>query len=237
MKRYVFDVDGTLTPSRGKMDPDFASWFEDFATHNACYLVTGSDRQKTLEQIPKSIYDKCVRVYQCSGNDVWEGDNHIGSADWHLHMAAEDFLQGQLSRSAYPEKTGYHFDHRPGLCNFSIVGRNATSEQRKRYVEWDTIHNERYKIATEFNERWSSIVATVAGETGIDIAPLGFGKDQVLLDLPEVEDIIFFGDKTAKGGNDHEIARGVLEGGGKVFTVNDWKDTYWYLQPMKTMVE
>lgn len=39
---YVFDVDGTLTPSRGIMDEEFANWMEHFTTHNACYLVTGS---------------------------------------------------------------------------------------------------------------------------------------------------------------------------------------------------
>ena len=44
---YVFDVDGTLTPSRGEMDKEFANLMEHFTTHNACYLVTGSDRVKT----------------------------------------------------------------------------------------------------------------------------------------------------------------------------------------------
>ena len=28
---YIFDVDGTLTPSRGHMDPQFAKEFLDFA--------------------------------------------------------------------------------------------------------------------------------------------------------------------------------------------------------------
>ena len=42
--KYIFDVDGTLTPSGGRMNNEFANWFEHFATHNAVYLVTGSDR-------------------------------------------------------------------------------------------------------------------------------------------------------------------------------------------------
>ena len=45
---YIFDVDGTLTPSRGTIDPQFKKEFLAFArTHNV-YLVTGSDRPKTL---------------------------------------------------------------------------------------------------------------------------------------------------------------------------------------------
>ena len=37
---YIFDVDGTLTPSRGTIDPQFKKEFLAFArTHNV-YLVT-----------------------------------------------------------------------------------------------------------------------------------------------------------------------------------------------------
>ena len=40
---YVFDVDGTLTPSRGKIDVEFKAWFLDFAridkNTGICYNV------------------------------------------------------------------------------------------------------------------------------------------------------------------------------------------------------
>ena len=71
--KYIFDVDGTLTPSRGRMDKEFSLWFGKFCIENDVYLVTGSDRPKTIEQIGEYLYSKCKRVYQCSGNDVWEG--------------------------------------------------------------------------------------------------------------------------------------------------------------------
>jgi len=43
---YIFDVDGTLTPSRQKMDEDFSRFFLHFCTMNSVYLVTGSDREE-----------------------------------------------------------------------------------------------------------------------------------------------------------------------------------------------
>ena len=52
---YIFDVDGTLTPSRGRMNDEFAEFFDKFVSDHECYLITGSDRDKTLEQIPKEI--------------------------------------------------------------------------------------------------------------------------------------------------------------------------------------
>ena len=59
---YIFDVDGTLTPSRQKMDEDFSRFFLHFCTMNSVYLVTGSDREKTLEQVGSLIYKTCKRV-------------------------------------------------------------------------------------------------------------------------------------------------------------------------------
>ena len=62
MKKYIFDVDGTLTPSRSKIDLQFYRWFKDFATNHEVYLVTGSDREKTIEQITPEIYNLAKRV-------------------------------------------------------------------------------------------------------------------------------------------------------------------------------
>ena len=51
MSEFIFDVDGTLTPSRGTIDAGFKEFFMDFCNKNNVYLVTGSDRPKTIEQI------------------------------------------------------------------------------------------------------------------------------------------------------------------------------------------
>ena len=34
MSEFIFDVDGTLTPSRGTIDPEFKEFFMDFAKKN-----------------------------------------------------------------------------------------------------------------------------------------------------------------------------------------------------------
>ena len=51
MIKYIFDVDGTLTPSRQKIDPEFSTFMVNFACEHDVYLVTGSDRDKTLVQV------------------------------------------------------------------------------------------------------------------------------------------------------------------------------------------
>ena len=57
---FIFDVDGTLTPSRGKIDPQFEEWFKQFITLNTVCLVTGSDRLKTIEQIGEMLFNMCI---------------------------------------------------------------------------------------------------------------------------------------------------------------------------------
>ncbi len=226
--KYIFDVDGTLTPSRGKMDNEFANWFEHFATHNAVYLVTGSDREKTLEQIPKAIYSLCVAVYQCSGNDVWQQDNNVKSGVLNLPDKLQFDLLGILHDSGFKPKTGNHIDNRPGLVNFSILGRNATLEDRYNYKGWDEHKKERETICNYLRSRWVNYNFQIAGETGIDITASGSTKAQILKDFDPKDAIYFFGDKCEPGGNDHEIALAVhdRENGSRVFEVKDWEDTW-----------
>lgn len=220
---YVFDVDGTLTPSRGEMDKEFANWMEHFTTHNACYLVTGSDRVKTREQVPASVYDSCMKVFQCSGNHIFEQNREIHKDEWMLSHEQNIFLLDKLHASQYGVRTGQHFDHRPGLCNFSIVGRGAGPYQRQDYIWFDEMFEERSNIAKEFNKRFGKEVrATVAGETGLDITPVGKGKAQILKWLKG--SITFFGDKTMEGGNDHDLAA-ALEFK-NVNQVDDWRHTW-----------
>ena len=89
MINYIFDVDGTLTPSRGVIDPTFKEFFIDFCNNNHVTLVTGSDRAKTIEQIGYNVYLACRRVYNCSGNDVYEGDKNISFSEINIFLTKD----------------------------------------------------------------------------------------------------------------------------------------------------
>lgn len=236
MTYYIFDVDGTLTPSRGQMDTEFANWFEHFATHNACYLVTGSDREKTLEQIPEHIYNLCMVVYQCNGNHAFSGQKEIYKNNWKPTDKQWQYLLHRLHNSSFSPKTGKHIEVRPGLCNFSVVGRNATTEDRKNYVVWDTYCDERESIQAGWQNRFKDTMCTIAGETGLDIYPKGFGKEQILKYFKDNQDMHFFGDKTYEGGNDHDIAQAIKKNGGNVYQVYGWQDTWECLQGLTNVV-
>ena len=233
MKSYIFDVDGTLTPSRGKIDEKFLKWFLEFNKWHNVYLVTGSDRYKTEEQIGEELYAKVNTVYNSSGNTKHKkGVCVFNTKDLELPREAHAFLLKKSISSKWEPKTGLHFDTRPGLLNFSILGRNATKAQRKKYVTYDTSTNERQTISDEFNKKFSekfNIVSQVAGETGLDIIEIGKDKAQILKDFTFQDELIFFGDNIQPGGNDYGIAQ-VIEYGpynsGNVHHVKNWKETW-----------
>lgn len=189
---------------------------------NDVYLVTGSDKSKTIEQISEHTYNLCKRVYNCNGNDVWEGDKHVRANDWVLPETPHEWLSNQLFESNFPKRTGLHFEHRPGMVNFSIVGRNATKEERAEYVVWDKDTAERENIATVFNRLFPKLEAKVGGETGIDISPKGYDKSQIIKDFCADDTTCFFGDRCDPKGNDYPLTQKVTQ----YYHVDNWQQTW-----------
>lgn len=232
MKQYfIFDVDGTLTPSRQPIDGQFFHYFLDFCRNNMVYLVTGSDKAKTVEQLGAEIYNSCNRVYNCLGNDIWEANVNTYTTDWSLPITIREALNFLLESSQFPIRTGMHIEERPGMVNFSIVGRGATLEQRAEYVTWDRENKERIKIANALNEMFPEIQVTVGGETGVDIIQRGKDKSQIISHFQEEDSkIIFFGDRMDPGGNDYTLSRMVASNGGELYHVKGFKDTWQVLR-------
>ena len=74
----VFDVDGTITPSRDKIDPAYAEVLLELSKKVDIYFLTGSDFAKTKEQL--GDLTKVVKgSYQCAGNELWVNDELIQS--------------------------------------------------------------------------------------------------------------------------------------------------------------
>ena len=226
MKKYIFDVDGTLTPSRQKIQLDFLRFFFGFTFDNDVYLVTGSDRAKTLEQVTPELYDNCERVYNCSGSDVYEGDTNVYRSEWELPWDVERFLNDELDYSSFPLRNGNHIERRPGGVNFSILGRDKDPFLgRAEYMRWDKDNDERAVIADRLRSNFPGLSVALGGQTGIDIGPYGSDKSQILRDFDESDDIHFFGDRMEKGGNDYSLAEAVKKMGGHAYHVKDYHDT------------
>ena len=220
-------MDGTLTPSRKKIEHEFWAPFLIFCRHNDVYLVTGSDRQKTLEQLGLDICYTAKRVYNCSGSDVYEKDKNVYRDDWELPKEVEDFLMDELAYSCFPIRNGLHIERRFGGVNFSILGRKSTCfVEREEYVKWDTERLERHDIAERLRKNFPDLSVALGGQTGLDIGPLGSDKSQILRDFSKDDELHFFGDRIEKGGNDHTLAMKIVENMmGVAYNVQDYTET------------
>tara|TARA_B100001287_G_scaffold264225_1_gene255849 strand:- start:157 stop:855 length:699 start_codon:yes stop_codon:yes gene_type:complete len=202
---YIFDIDGTLTPSRMKIDSKFEFFFSNWIKDKKVFLVTGSDKDKTIEQIGENIWSNVTCVYQSCGNQVWENTKLIRENSFFIDSGMRNMLEEFIEKSKWKFKFDNNFEQRVGLVNFSIIGRNCTQEMRDKYYKWDLINKEREKICEFINTNFSNIEASVGGQISIDIYEKGKNKAQVLDDI--FGEVIFFGDRMEIGGNDYPLAK------------------------------
>ena len=208
---YVFDVDGTLTKPREKMNPKFAKEFSLWMDNKQCFIATGSDFIKLKHQIPENILKKFNAAFCCMGNEVRDtsNDSILSKSKFLIPDELNEDLAEILQNSPFPSRTGNHLEFRTGMLNFSIVGRNANKDERKEYNSWDSQSEERKNIASFINKKYPTLEASIGGSISIDIIEHGCDKGQVVhaLENNGATKIVFIGDKCFPGGNDYGIVR------------------------------
>ena len=227
-KIYIFDVDGTLTPSRQPMANKFKNFFAIWSGLNTFYLVTGSDIKKLQEQM--CGYDiEAERIFTCCGNEMWKPNPHI------VNISAEQvyrrefkpseklikYLEMELKFSPYKKQYGNHIEDRETMLNFSIVGRDCNQEQREDYFKYDTEKGERKRISEVIKRQFPDLDAVIGGQISIDIYPKGNDKSQIMKHIDKLHPsgkIIFIGDGIENGGNDYPLAK----------LLDDITDCEWY---------
>jgi len=222
---WLFDIDGTITDSRKHIKPEMLEFMLAFCANNDVSFVTGSNIERTREQIPAELINAATYCFCCSGNQIYKAGNLLYEDEV---MWPEEILvwsKTVLDVSDFSNRTGNHIDYRPGTLNFSIVGRGASDAQRLNYILWDRLFEERETIVKDFNSLFLDYEAAVGGDTGIDICAKGFNKSQVIKWFPDTT-LNFFGDKTAKNGNDAPLANAILDNNlGSVYEIDSWQKT------------
>jgi phosphomannomutase len=108
-----------------------------------------------------------------------------------------------------PVKRGTFVEFRAGMINVSPVGRNCSQTERDEFEAYDKIHGIRATMVEKLEKEFADmkIKFSVGGQISFDAFPEGWDKTFCLrYVVPEgFDQIHFFGDKTYKGGNDHEI--------------------------------
>lgn len=234
MNVYIFDMDGTITPAREHMTPDFAFHFLPWLKAHCAYLAAGSNYEKVTEQLSPDVVASFSGIYSSMGNVFHKKGQKIYRNDIKLNKEMLQYLERCRRNTEYEGNLfGNYLELRIGMLNFSVLGRNCPFSERAKYNEWDNIHHEREKIAKKMNELFPEYDTSLGGKISLDIVTRGCGKEQIAARMREAhphDKLIFFGDRTDKGGNDYTLAEALRQmENTEIIAVNSPDDVLKYL--------
>ena len=229
MKIVLFDMDGTLTPARKKMEAPILQSLRDI--HRAgCEIgiVTGSTMEYIREQCELMFEDmnfdhSQVHYFPCNGTEYIRYQNNKECTQYKMSMEEElgsetyrEIIfrlienQHRLKRKLYGKNiplTGNFIDCRGSMINWCPIGRNASHVDREVWKSLDKQHDIRKNLLDMYFRAplYDSISVRLGGSTSFDIFPSGWDKSYVLRNFKKEDTIWFVGDKCTGVGNDREL--------------------------------
>ena len=228
----LFDVDGTLTESRRRIDKQMLDVLRELSFTTEIGLLTGSGLEYIKEQLWPLLADKELslncHVLPCNGTEYYipnpespgnfieihrnSMEDKLGFEKFQLIMKTIISLQARIADSDFDIPfTGHHFQNRGSMVNWSPIGRNANQGDRQQFIAMDKIYGIRktflheFKLAM-FREGVDDVTIKLGGDTSFDIYPEGWDKTYALKHFPESQwDCFFVGDRCQPTGNDYEI--------------------------------
>jgi len=213
----LFDVDGTMTAPRLLIDPEMEKFMEEEVKPRASIgLVGGSDIKKIAEQMRgMDVVKKYDYFFSENGLVAYKNGELIAEQSILKKFGGENlqkminFSLKYMAELELPAKRGTFVEFRTGLINLCPVGRSCSYEERLEFAKFDTENQVRLKFKEALEKEFGHLGLQFAmgGQISIDAFPKGWDKTFCLqfVEKDGFEKIHFFGDKTAAGGNDHEI--------------------------------
>ena len=166
---FLFDVDGTLTPPRRPIEDSFKNYVGQWVNNvqkagHKVFLVTGSDKDKTIEQIGLPLYRLLDGCYQSCGNELYIRDRLVKYSQWKMSANLHLDILEVLEKSKWYGRAENNIEERVGMINISTVGRSASNVLRKEYYTWDRSNKERLKMCQNIMKKFPEIEASIGGQ-------------------------------------------------------------------------
>lgn len=239
----LFDVDGTLVESGEKIDKEMSDILNKLKDKNyELGIVGGGKLEKILQQLDDKIlfkhyFSECGCVYHVNNNiteKLWLEEIYMKNIRYHpeynnINILIKTTLK-YLSEVDYT-LSGHFIDLRNGIIYISLIGMNATQEERKYYMEREKIRNYRLELINILKEKAKelrcekNISILLGGNVGIALYPNDYDKEQVLehININNYKEIYFFGDKYLEDGNDYKLLNNKNIIGKNIDTIEDTK--------------
>ncbi|XP_044634943.1 phosphomannomutase 1 isoform X2 [Equus asinus] len=141
----LFDVDGTLTPARQKIDPEVAAFLQKLRSRVQIGVVGGSDYSKIAEQLGDGdeVIENFDYVFAENGTVQYKHGRLLSKQTIQNHLGEEllqdliNFCLRYMALLRLPKKRGTFIEFRNGMLNISPIGRSCTLEERIEFSELD----------------------------------------------------------------------------------------------------
>lgn len=215
-KLIVFDLDGTLAESKGKLDAEMATLLTALMRIVKVAVISGGDlpqfQKQLVANLPQDDSLEHLSLLPTCGTRFY-----TYKAGWHK-LYSEDLAAAQKTKiiaalneavtaSGFSaEQTwGETIEDRESQITYSALGQEAPLEAKKG---WDPDFTKRKAIKALLDVSLSDFSVRLGGATSIDITLPGIDKAYGMRKLRDVLgidtlDMIFIGDALFPGGNDY----------------------------------
>jgi phosphomannomutase len=225
-KLLLFDVDGTLTLARKKIETEMLKALEALRYNDDVEVgfVGGSDLSKQVEQLGEENFHLFDWRFSENGLLGYYKEENFHSKSFveelgEIHyQKLSNICLFVLSELNCPKKRGTFIEYRNGMFNISPIGRACSQEEREEFEAYDIVHKVRKIMIAQIEMLWKQYIEenmlyelpdiqySIGGQISADVFPRGWDKTYCLQFVEgKYDEIHFFGDKTDVGGNDFEI--------------------------------
>ena len=215
-KLVVFDLDGTLAPSKSSLDAEMASLLHDLLSVSKVAVISGGAwlqfERQVLSHLPQDERLAKLSILPTCGTQFFQY-----SGQW-KRLYAEDFtadekekIVGSLNKAVgtagFPvEKTwGETIEDRGSQITYSALGQQAPLEEK---IKWDPDFAKRKRIKVVLDTLIPKYSVRLGGATSIDVTKPGIDKAYGIKKLQDIlgislKEMIYVGDALFVGGNDY----------------------------------
>jgi HAD superfamily hydrolase (TIGR01484 family) len=215
-KLIVFDLDGTLAPSKSPLDAEMASLLRDLLVVVEVAIISGGAwlqfERQVLSHLPKDALLAKLSILPTCGTQFFQYKE-----EW-KKLYAEDFtpdekrkivtsLTSAVAKAGFEvERTwGETIEDRGSQITYSALGQQAPLDEK---IKWDADFAKRKEIKTVLDKLIPEFSVRIGGATSIDVTKPGIDKAYGIKKLRDtlgvsLQEMIYIGDALFVGGNDY----------------------------------
>ncbi len=214
-KLIAFDLDGTLTQHKSKLEEKNTNLLRELQKKYKCLMVGAGACERIYKQMNEFPIE-IIGNYGMQRSIIKDGKFELIKND--NYVADKQFFEQAVSElrkiTGYEEYAGDSVEyHASGAVTFPLIGTAAKLEDK---LSFDPGGVKRRKIYSIVSEKFKDYNCFVGGSSSFDIVKKEYDKYNALVSYAteqgiNLDEILFVGDDFEKGGNDEQVMLGGID--------------------------